>query len=541
MGVPRWRFLRRWCWFLVGAGLFAAAYCQAPLYYSNQNQYFLHGLAQAGEGFLARDWLAQTLDPTPVFSAIVTITARYLHPWLFYVYYGLLFGIYAASMVSLFVWCVGDSTARRRWPVFIALFLLVHAALPRWCSYHWLGRDYPWYLQAGVAGQYVLGCMFQPSTFGVLLIAALCLFARQRPLLAGTCVAFAATLHSTYLLAGAMLTLGFVTSLILKGQIRRALVLGAWTLLLVIPITSYIWWNFHPTSPTIFAQAQEVLVTVRIPHHSRPDLWLDGFALLQVVWVVLALVLVRRTSLFAVLAVPFCLALALTLVQVWTGNTTLALLFPWRVSTILVPAATTIILARITAVPVLPLEGVLVGAVSQAIVAVLVIGGIWISVGRLALRTPEEEQGVMAFVREHKARGDAYLVPVRDPGLADTVRGAQSTDFKPLQERRSDRQVVPVDFQCFRLATGAPLYIEFKAIPYNDAEVLEWRDRIRWAESVQEQLRGTPPAQLLGEMRGRGITHLIVPVGRALEGPGLECVHRDAAYQVYRLTAISPP
>src|SRR5205823_14298714 len=42
---------------------FAAAYGQAPLYYSNQNQYFLHGLAAAGEGYLSEDWLARTLDP----------------------------------------------------------------------------------------------------------------------------------------------------------------------------------------------------------------------------------------------------------------------------------------------------------------------------------------------------------------------------------------------------------------------------------------------------------------------------------------------
>src|SRR4051812_47995736 len=76
---------------------FSVAYCQAPLYYSNQNQYFVHGLAQAGRGFLADDWLATTADPTPVFSALVAFTVRYLHPWLFHVYYALILGVYAAS------------------------------------------------------------------------------------------------------------------------------------------------------------------------------------------------------------------------------------------------------------------------------------------------------------------------------------------------------------------------------------------------------------------------------------------------------------
>jgi hypothetical protein len=71
--------------FLLGAALFSAAYCQAPLYYSNQNQYFLHGLADAGVGLLNEDWLATTADPTPLFSALVSATARFLHPWAFHI------------------------------------------------------------------------------------------------------------------------------------------------------------------------------------------------------------------------------------------------------------------------------------------------------------------------------------------------------------------------------------------------------------------------------------------------------------------------
>src|SRR3954468_3729461 len=88
--------------FLTGSGLFAAAYGQAPLYYSNQNQYFLHGLARAGVGLLHEDWLANTLDPPPVFTALVALTARTLHPWLFHLWYALLMGVYAAALLGLF-------------------------------------------------------------------------------------------------------------------------------------------------------------------------------------------------------------------------------------------------------------------------------------------------------------------------------------------------------------------------------------------------------------------------------------------------------
>src|SRR6476619_137087 len=93
--------------FLLGTAIFATAYCQAPLYYSNQNQYFLHGLAAAGEGQLQADWLANPADPTPIFSALVAATARWLHPWAFHIYHALLQGIYAAGLVGVFVAVVG--------------------------------------------------------------------------------------------------------------------------------------------------------------------------------------------------------------------------------------------------------------------------------------------------------------------------------------------------------------------------------------------------------------------------------------------------
>src|SRR6516162_3029587 len=102
---------------LCGLAAFAAAYGQAPLYYSNQNQYFLHGLAAAGDGLLDEDWLANTADPTPIFSGLVALTARFLHPWVFHLYYALLLALYAAALVGVFAVLAGPDIAARRWPV----------------------------------------------------------------------------------------------------------------------------------------------------------------------------------------------------------------------------------------------------------------------------------------------------------------------------------------------------------------------------------------------------------------------------------------
>src|SRR5438067_8595838 len=197
--------LRAIATFLFWACVFAAVYCQAPLYYSNQNQYFLHGLADADVGYLRDDWLANTKDPTPLFTLLVAATARFLAPAAFYAYYVLLFGVYCASMVGLFSYLARDRDTPRLRLVFLALLLAVHSAVGRWASYRWFGVDYPWYLQAGVAGQYVLGAMFQPSAFGVLLVLSVCLFARGRPFLAVASACLGAAVHATYALGAGLL------------------------------------------------------------------------------------------------------------------------------------------------------------------------------------------------------------------------------------------------------------------------------------------------------------------------------------------------
>jgi hypothetical protein len=528
------RLLRPAACFLLGAAVFAAAYCQAPLYYSNQNQYFLHGLAGAGWGLLREDWLANTHDPTPVFSALVSSTARHLHPGAFYAYYALLMGAYAAAMLGLFASVAGEQAAARRWPVFVALFLAAHSALPRWCSYHWLGQDYPWFLQAGVANQYVLGPSFQPSVFGVLLVAAVCLFVRGRPFLAAACAALAATVHATYLLPAGLLTAAFLYVLVREGRPRKALSLGLWGLVLVLPVTAYTLVTFRPTSPEVFRKAQHVLVSVRIPHHTQPRLWCDPIALGQVAWVVLGTTLAGG-RLRAVLAVSGLLALALTLVQVATGSDTLALLFPWRLSAVLVPIATTVVLARLAAAPILRLDGPAARVASAVVVAALVAGGIGISVNRLGFSSSDEEVPMLNFMRQHKAAGGVYLIPVSVPDLARTTKGSPSSDFKPMPDKRQDKRVIPYDLQRFRLYTGAPIWIDFKAIPYKDTEVLEWLDRLRVAQGLQEQVRAGDLPGAVSEMHRRGITHLVLPAGDAPHGEGLEAVYQDEHYRVYRL------
>lgn len=529
--------LRSLACFLLAALVFALAYTQAPLYYSNQNQYFLHGLADGGKGNLDRDWLASTADPTPVFSALVAFTYRFLDERLFHVYYALLMGIYFVSLLGLFAVLAGERASFTLRCTFAALLLLLHSALLRYGSVQLLGNDYPWYFQAGVAGQYMLGDMLQPSAFGVLLLAAMYLFVVDKPVLAVTCSSLAAAIHSTYLLGAAALTVAFLCVLLSRRQVRKALLVGSWALLLVLPTLLYNWLHFVPTEATAFAEAANILVHVRLPHHAQPLLWADTIAWLQIGWLILGIALAYGTRLFPLLLVPFLFAAALTVLQIATDSQPLALLFPWRISIYLLPVATAVILTRglLLLAPKLERHKKLLLGLSGAIVLLAVGGGVWIMADRLGYQTGDEELAMMAHVRDQRSEDDLYLLPVALPSLARTTRGSRASSFIPLSRKRGDTRLIPVDLQRFRLFTGVPIYVDFKSIPYRDVDVLEWYRRMQTAQELYQDMQREPCASWLPRLRAQHITHIVTPARQLLECPELEEVYADDYYRIYAL------
>jgi hypothetical protein len=526
-----------WSGFAVLALAFGLSYTQSPLYYSNQHQYFLHGMAQAGAGHLRQDWLANTTDPTPLFTGLVTFTCRYLGENFFYLNYLLILGLFFWALLQIFCYLGQKPQGPLATLCFIALFVLVHSGLIRLLSVIWLGKDYPWFLQAGVAGQYLLGPVFQPSVFGVLLIVSLVAFLRDRPVLAGFCSALAADLHSTYLLSAAFLTVAYLVFLIRDKRPGQALQVALVALAVVAPVVAYTLWNFAPTSPEAFARAQQTLMEFRIPHHAVPARWADWIVGLQTAWVMGAIVLCRRTQLGAVLAVVFGLSCALTLLQLATGNPTIALLFPWRISAVLVPVATTVYLAKLVQLvfakfnePMAPW----VQVIPCAIIVALAGAGVAIQWYGMGFHSNDEELPLLHFVRSNNQPGDLYLLPVEVPKAVPGVKGVFSTSFTPPPRPSKDGHLIAVDFQRFRLSTGAPLFVDFKSIPYKDVEVNEWRERLRLVQRWYANL-GKDPRRVLIELKQNGITHIVMPAARPLNQSGFQLVYEDKFYRIYRL------
>jgi hypothetical protein len=545
--------------FLFWSILFGITYTQAPLYYSNQNQYFLHGLAQAGLGNLDQDWLANTQDPTPVFSALVAFTyrqsidvpvLRHLHEYLFYVYYILILGLYFHSLLGIARFCepsLNDKPLARLG--FITLFVAIHAGILRLASASIFGVDYPWYFQAGVAGQYVLGFGLQPSVFGVFLLASISAFLRNRPWLATTLACLAGIMHTTYLLGAAMLILAYQILLFRDTQIKKAVLLGLWSLALASPVVIYNIMAFAPTDAETFAEAQRILVHFRLPHHAEVGRWLDLIALAQVAWLVAGIFLVRKTKLCLLMIPVFALSLLLTLVQVATDNDALALLFPWRSSAVLVPLATTIILARLIRMLASRAGSECYPTVWRPVcwtaLGVLFAGGLAVSFLGLGYPSNPDELPLLEYVRSHPrlimlgrwSPLPSDLVPVDLPKLDSGKRGAASTNFTAAPRAGTSGDLIAIDLQRFRIATGEPIYVDFKSIPYKDTEIVEWKRRLLWVRKLYEDQNWNDNNTLIA-LREANIHRVVTTNGKEITGHSWQKVFEDPKnpnYKVYRV------
>jgi len=487
---------------------------QAPLYSSNQNQYFLHGLARAGFGFLRQDWLANTADPTPVFSALVELTARYLHEGAFFIYFLLLAGVYFSGLIGVTVHAVPIDRSRTRFLAYLIVVLGMHSALLATLSLATLGVDLRALLTNGVAGQFIMGDILQPSMAGVFLIASIYAFVRDRRMAASIYAAAAAVLHPTYLLGAGVLIASYAVVIARETRsVRQAAGLVAVGALLMLPVAVSVIVVFRPTTPAAWAAAQDVLMNVRLQHHALVQRWLGAPAYAQLVLVCAGLWVVRRSPrLFAVLLTSALVAVALTIVQVFSHSASLALVFPWRLSVYVVPLSASVLTASLVSwvhdrYGETPQRARLVAWGSAVIAVVLLLGG-WQYTQRLADDDRQDAASpAMDFVRRAKASGEVYLIP-------------------PALER-------------FRLYTGAPIFVDRKSIPYKDLELAEWYARSETAWGLSRLSDPALVCQAVTNVAGRyAVTHTLL---RRAQVDGscarLQPVYEDAEYGVYRVVA----
>jgi hypothetical protein len=490
--------------------LFTLAYAQSPLFTSNQNQYFLHGYADAGYGNLAQDWLANTLDPTPVFSWFVNLTYR-LTPWqqVFYLFYGILAGVYIFSLKGIFAKnSENDGWRLEQWLVFPAL-LLVNSALLRTLIIRISNPDWAYLFDGGVAGQRLLGSVLQPSTFGVFILLSIYLFLKGKPLWSVIFLVLTSTFHPTYFLSSATLTLVYMgISFKEKKQLRNPLILGGTALIGVLPILVHTTLTFGGSIQRLTMRSRELLVEFRIPHHAIPAEWMDGSVIIKIVIVILALYFTRKTRIFHILFWPFLFGVFGTLIQIITRSDFIALLFPWRLSTWLVPLSTAAITFKTVDLSFPWIEKRIPKKliITLGVIISLSLAGTGLAKSILDAREKNNsaDRPMMAYVSENKTSGDEYLIPL--------------------------------DMQDFRLETGAPAYVEFKSIPYKDGDVLEWYRRVSLTGNLYRASRKRDGCAIAADLSLEGVTHIVLPYDHTIKNcSNLKKQYADLDYEVYRV------
>jgi hypothetical protein len=500
--------------FLAWSLVFAIIYGQSPLYTSNQNSKFLHGLARAGFGYLNNDWLANTIDPLPVFSGLVYITARVFPSGApFYLYYGLIMGIYFFATVGIMDILFDIRKQRTQLLVFISSFLVLHSAALRFLLSKVPGIIDPFLLEGGVAGQRLLGQVLQPSTFAVFLVLSIYLFLMRKPYLSLVSMAMAIYFHSVYLLPGALLVLAYMWMTYREeGSFVKTFTLGAAALLLVSPTLIYTATIFRPSSSEVITRVNDILVDFRNPHHANLLAWWDWMAVIKVGIVMAALWIVRKTRLFPILAIVSLGAVILTILQLITNSDWLALIYPWRASVVLVPLSSSILLASMaTRIP------AFASGRSQE-------PSRWLMFASLILMSGLIVAGLARFQLESASLQASDSRPMMD--------------FVSANKSPADTYLVPTDLRNFRLTTGAPIFINFKSVPYLDVDVLEWYDRVRLARFFYRDRVEEVDCDLLQKIHEEyGITHVVLDkdlLNLSCPQLGME-IYRDAHFAIYRI------
>ncbi|MGF1480429.1 MAG: DUF6798 domain-containing protein [Cyanophyceae cyanobacterium] len=496
--------------FLLFATVFSFAYTQEPIYNlpenadGNQTTKFLDGLARAGHGFLDRDWTANTIDPLPAFTSLVELTYRYIHhEYAFYIYYGLIMGLYVCSLFGIanYVYHIKKSLVGTF--LYFALFVGIHTVHLK------LGLfDSAWHLHSGVAGQYILGPVLQPCTFGVFILLSVWLALYKKYYWAVLASAIAATFHPAYIFSAAVFALSYVLFIFPK-QPKKAIAIGFLSGLLLLPIVSYMYLSFPATTGAIKKQAMEIIVNFRISHHSVPEVWLAlGTSHLQSVVAIIGLYLVRYTPLFKILLIPFLTAFYLTILQVSLDSNLIGFVAPWRLSVFLVPLSTAVIIAAIAsyiAELVKRRSGIERGVVgiSLVIISALTFQGLDQQIALFHYQG--ESTPMLNFVKANKQAGDTYLVP---------------PNSHPLQK--------------FRLYTGAPIFVNKKSHPYKDTEVIEWYRRVMRANQVYGQEGDR--CQLLQQLETNyALTHVVAERENQFSCRFLTTLYQDRKYTVYQI------
>jgi hypothetical protein len=431
---------------------------------ANQHTYMIHAFRLLGMPGLARDWMAHTVDPAPLVTLLSAGAYRVAGPP----------GIAALYFLccAAFIGCWHAIARRERLePLaqFLSLPLLLMPLLNpvnTWAAY-------------GLAEQYLLGGYLQPSEAGgALLMLGFAFYVWERPYWTVTMAALAATLHPGSLMTASLIAGMVSLAAASRRDWRQAGAAAALFAAAIVPVVAFALLAFRAGPPEVAAEGARILVHVRIPHHALPAEWLGPRTYLCIGLVLLTMLVWRHDrriafGLGSLLVTGILLSIAVVLIN----RDPVSLLFPWRVSAMLVPLSW--LLLSIAAGRGLArwlgrwrwsrnFDAWMAAPVGRVVAIAIVLAG-----AAVAPLSP--------FPRSFFPKGYAA-------GLIAWVQATTTPE---------DVFVIPLDAEWFRLNAGRPVLIDWKSNPYRDDEVIAWLARTEQSTRITQAFcqSGRMPAE----------------------------------------------
>jgi hypothetical protein len=475
------------------------------LYQGNQNTKFLHGLAAGGRGYLNEDWLANTRDPLPVFSLLVRVTYQYLDEMLFYLFQLVLIGVYLYSLIGIADHFYNLRRKKLLFFIFVSIYLLSY-------SIYWPG-SIPETLYYGVAGQDFGFYIFLPNAFLALLFLSILQYLNKKPFRAVASITIACYFHSGYLVVGASLVAAYLILEYFENKdLKRSIRLGAIALLLVLPVVIYSTLLNQNTTSEQVSQATSIVVNQVIPQHTLVTQWWNDSAFYKILIILAAMLVSRRIRLLPIFAIALILIAFPAIILFIRPSNKIAFMQLWRVSTLAVPLASTILLASVVNYFYTAEEQVLSKGKALVVVILLVLmimpiaHGFDAQITKIEREYKQSELALMDEVALTAGKGQIYLIPPRETLLLS-----------------------------FRIQTGIPIFVDEKSHPYNAVEILEWQRRIELADEFYLS-EGQESCTILTDLVAEyGITHVVRPREMDISCQQVQIIHENKNYIVYQI------
>ena len=300
-------------------------------------------------------------------------------------------------------------------------------------------------LFGGVAGQDIINEGYQPASFGVLFFISIYFFLKKKNLFSVFFICLAATFHPTYTLHSGFLMSGILIYFFFKKKFKEFFKVLFFYVILILPITIYVIYNFLLIESDILLEGQNILLN-RIPHHANINIWFSNKDLLSVFTYLISLVIVfRNQRIFIPLFIFGFFTIFLSIIDFFISNNTLSLTFPWRSSVILIPISTTIILSF------------LVSKISFKNKNFKLI-----SIALFILSCS------FFFIKNHH------------------IKNSNKDFYEKLELVKKinknydsiDRILIPDNLSYIRMNTGLPIFVDWKHHAFKYDEIIHWKERL---------------------------------------------------------------